>query len=274
MLITVVFSLTASAQLKSGSIKLTPDIWGYKPHLNNATGDCVCNWQDVLNNNNAATGLYAIMYRSPTFLTDLSFYGFDGLATYYGGIKIADFGHDILGVPGAAYMRLFSTTGDTIIQAEANDGTVRIADMSGSGFKTVFESGVLSQYVHLKSDNRSGQIALAGDGIPPSVTYGSAAGTVVTGTSIVGDDRSGIITFTTGPGATTGNLCTVVFTQVFTSPVRVVPFPASDLTAGFFYGRDIWTGSNFTNHFDINTFSASVPLPAGITMKIGYIVQK
>ena len=233
---------------------------------------CICNWQDVLDNGDTATGHYATIYESSINPSNRSKFGYEGFYSLYGYNTVLDMGYAPL-TPGVSHVRLLTPVGDTMVQMEAADATVRIADMSGSGFKTIFHSGPLTGYRDLTSDNRSGQIALAGDGIPPTAAIGPAAGAGFI-VSVIGDDRSGIIRLTTGPGAIAGLLCTVFFTQPFSSPVRVVPFPASGPTSGFFYGRTIWTGSGFTNNFTMNTGPLSTPLPAGITLELGYIVQK
>jgi hypothetical protein len=270
LLIAILATFTTSAQVVTRT---------YNNATGNESGCCLCNWQQVVNNGNSINGdpgntNYVVMHQSSTLPGNAGVFGHDGLAIWYNGMKILDMGYEPA-LPGEAYLHIYNPAGtDTAVMAEGLDASIRLSNrVTPNSFKSIIRSGAVSAYREFTTDDRSGQFALAGDGVNPAVVYGPAVG-AVGATGIVGDDRSGIISFTTGAGAISGLMFTVTFSQVFTTPVRVVCFPANNATAGFFYGRSMWTNSSFTTHFDLNTFLGSPALPAGIAMQIGYIVQK
>lgn len=274
----LILIINSQAQIPKYSIHLTGDVYG-KRDTRESSNQCSCTLQDVINNNNST---YTDLPNARNFIlrhliadpSTMAIHEFDGTAYWYAGTKIFDCGFDLASsTPSMSYLYLYDAAGvDTQISLQAN-GTIRMADQSASGFKWTIESGILPNDITNTASYRSGQLAVDGDGINPTVVLGPASGAGVL-VSIVGDDKKGVITFKTGLGGIVGNLLTLTFNHLYNSNVIATCFPVDDLTAQFFYAQGYYAVSNFNNHFDIYNFTLASPITAGLIFKIGYIVQR
>jgi hypothetical protein len=105
--------------------------------------------------------------------------------------------------------------------------------------------------------NRNGSFAISGDGVAPSILAGPAVDTAGGGSvSIVsGDDRSHVITFTTGTTPIAGVIFTLTYSQAYDIAPRVV-FSAGNLEAAQIAIPKCFTDDFVTNKYQFNAGAA------------------
>lgn len=123
---------------------------------------------------------------------------------------------------------------------------------------------------------RSGEVALAGDGILPNIVFASGAGTGATIVFQDGDDRSGVIEFQTGTGCLAGNLIfRITYSQPFVTNTRVVLMPKTTGSAVAMSASAIYIGDDQTSYFDVSCGgSPGVALADNTQYYFTYVVMK
>lgn len=156
-------------------------------------------------------------------------------SSWYGGSSLItiDPVADKITLSDAAFL-LTTVTPGTIINTNATItqwqlglslgyATLKLKDPA-SAFYSNSVSGALSANRTYADADRSGTRQLSGDGVNPTVSFSTGAGTGATATfSATSDDRSGTITLNSGTlPASGGDIITVTFTHPYSTPCRVI----------------------------------------------------
>ena len=282
ILLLVLFTNSCYAQLPDNSINLGNGVYGNKNKASadiakipekKTTSDCTCTLQDVLNNGYVTdTNPYIYLEQSPATQSNNSYYGYDGMATYYSGVKIFDVGQDYTLSVGDAYVHLFDQSGAPTITLNSNGNLIQSEDntfltqhlpnginvikKSGFGIEMSLNTTSAGNVFLIQNGLSSGNYnqVLAGSEIPNALNHlPKHSGNIAT------DDGN------TETQTLSGATSVITAHGLTWTPRNIIPTPLDAFTAAYFAGG--WYLSAITS----TTFTITFLHP--ITGTINYIWQ-